>query len=182
MDGTLTQSVHDFDAMRAELGIASGSPILEALNALPEKQAAPLWARLDEMELYYAKQAKPMPGSVSFLQALQARGACMGILTRNALPMAIHTLRVCGMLDFFEKQDILDRDAALPKPNADGVLKLMHRWQSSADDAVMVGDYGFDLQAGRNAGVATIHIDPSGQFSWPDLADLAVRDFTELSL
>ena len=30
MDGTLTIAMHDFDAMRAELGLPVGVPILEA--------------------------------------------------------------------------------------------------------------------------------------------------------
>jgi len=45
----------------------------------------------------------------------------------------------------------------------------------------MVGDYLFDLQVGRAAGTATIHVDGSGAFRWPELADLAVVDLGELA-
>ena len=40
---------------------------------------------------------------------------------------------------------------------------------------VMVGDYLFDLQTGRNAGTATIHVDRTGSFLWPELTDIGVR-------
>jgi len=44
----------------------------------------------------------------------------------------------------------------------------------------MVGDYLFDLQAGRNAGTATVHMDVSGEFLWPELTTLGVRSLPEL--
>ena len=43
LDGTLTVSAHDFEHMRRELGLEPQAPILEALQAMPESEAAPLW-------------------------------------------------------------------------------------------------------------------------------------------
>ncbi|RMH01984.1 MAG: HAD family hydrolase, partial [Planctomycetota bacterium] len=45
---------------------------------------------------------------------------------------------------------------------------------------VMVGDFRFDLEAGRAAGCLTVHVDPAGAFPWPELADLKVRGLAEL--
>ena len=56
LDGTLTVAVHDFDAIRAELGLPVGRPILEELATLPLAEAAELRERLDEE---IAKQEKP---------------------------------------------------------------------------------------------------------------------------
>ena len=36
LDGTLTVAVHDFNAIRKELGIPERQPIVEALKSLPE--------------------------------------------------------------------------------------------------------------------------------------------------
>ena len=41
MDGTLTVSAHDFEHIRRELGLAPQAPILEALHAMPQTEAAP---------------------------------------------------------------------------------------------------------------------------------------------
>ncbi len=150
------------------------------LNALPASDAVPLWVRLDELELDYAKMAKPMPYAIDCLEQLYQRGVTFGILTRNSQPVAHHTLQACGMQKYFEPQFIIDRDGAEPKPSGDGILKLMNQWQSTVDDTVMVGDFYYDLKAGRNAAVATIHIDPEGQFAWPEEADITIRCFSEL--
>ena len=50
MDGTLTHAIHDFDAIRSELGLPQGKPILEAIASLPAKDAADVAARLDTLE------------------------------------------------------------------------------------------------------------------------------------
>ena len=45
----------------------------------------------------------------------------------------------------------------------------------------MVGDYLYDLQVGRAAEIATVHVDPSGDFPWPELADIRVNSLDELA-
>jgi phosphoglycolate phosphatase-like HAD superfamily hydrolase len=44
----------------------------------------------------------------------------------------------------------------------------------------MVGDYLFDLVAGREAGVATVYFDPGGEFEWAASADVSIASLTEL--
>ena len=45
----------------------------------------------------------------------------------------------------------------------------------------MVGDYLYDLQVGRAAEIATVHVDPNGAFPWPELADIRVNSLDELA-
>ncbi len=180
LDGTLTISAHDFVYIRDKLGLEANAPILEALNAMPEKEAAPLWESLNEMEEYFATQSSLMHGAIELLQRLQARGAQLAILTRNTMPVVEKTLLACGIDHFFPRQQILDRDSCPPKPSPDGIRRLLDYWQADADDTVMVGDYLYDLQAGKGAGVITIHLDPQGIFAWPDVADICIREFAEI--
>jgi phosphoglycolate phosphatase-like HAD superfamily hydrolase len=44
----------------------------------------------------------------------------------------------------------------------------------------MVGDYQYDLQAGRSAGALTVHVDTTRRFRWPELADVSVGTLEEL--
>jgi len=44
----------------------------------------------------------------------------------------------------------------------------------------MVGDYIHDLDAGINAGAATVYIDTSGAFQFRDSADVCVQQLSEL--
>jgi phosphoglycolate phosphatase-like HAD superfamily hydrolase len=104
----------------------------------------------------------------------------VGVLTRNSRRNALETLRATGLDDFFSPDVLVGRDEATPKPSPDGILRLLERWGAPASDALMVGDYLFDLQAGRAAGVATIYVDESGSFPFADLADLRVSGLVDL--
>lgn len=180
MDGTLTHAMHDFDAMRAELGLPAGVPILEALAAMEPEAAAIKHRELDEMELRMAAQATPQPGSKALLEQLQTVGAKIGIVTRNGREIANVTLQACGLDGFFDEQSIVSRDCCTAKPDPAGVQLLLSRWNGKASEAVMVGDYLFDLQAGHSAGTATVHMDVQGEFSWPDITDFSVQSLPEL--
>lgn len=181
MDGTLTNSAHDFVHIRAELGLDSSEPILEALHAMPSEQSTPLWRRLDELELFYADQATIKSGALELLELLRENGAEMAILTRNTMPVVHHTLDACGISTFFHESFIFDRDRCQPKPSPDGILRLLELWQVGPQQAVMVGDFLYDLQAGSAAGVTTVHVDNSdGDDSWPEYTDIRVDSLHNL--
>jgi HAD superfamily hydrolase (TIGR01509 family) len=180
MDGTLTVAAHDFDAIRAELGLKPEIPILEQLEEIPAEQAAPLRVRLEEIEMEIATRSEAQAGAMELLSALRARGATIGILTRNSHHGALETLYACRLADFFDTDNILGRESCAPKPSAEGILQLLERWGARPSQAVMVGDYLFDLVAGRKAGVAAVYFDPSGRFEWGSRADVSVSALSEL--
>lgn len=180
MDGTLTVAAHNFDAIRAELGLAPGIPILEQFDGMPPEEAAPLRARLEAIELEIAVRSEAQAGAADLLAALRARGCTMGILTRNSHHGAMKTLYACRLADFFDTDNILGRESCAPKPSADGIVHLLERWSAGPSEAVMVGDYLFDLVAGREAGVATVYFDPTGRFEFAARADVSVSTLAEL--
>lgn len=180
MDGTLTVAVHDFDAIRKALHLPVGQPILEALATLPQDEAAERYELLDAIELELAAHARAQAGARELLTALRGRGARLGILTRNSARVALATLHRAGLADFFDPQSILGREAAHPKPDPAGVLQLLARWQTVPAHAVMVGDFQFDLLAGRRAGVATVYVDVGRTGVWSKLADHTVHDLGTL--
>lgn len=180
LDGTLTVSAHDFEHIRRELGLAPQVPILEALHAMPESEAAPLWESLNQLEFYYAGRASIMQGADELLQKLHQRGRQLAILTRNTMPVVKHTLQACKIDHFFPLDHILDRDSCIPKPSPDGVKRLLEFWHADADDTVMVGDYLYDLKAGKGAGVATVHLDTRGDVDWSEFTDIRVEGLGEI--
>ncbi|MEL6138336.1 MAG: HAD family hydrolase [Cyanobacteria bacterium J06628_6] len=180
MDGTLTLGIHDFEAIRQELGLPVGEPILESLMRLEQTDPAAAAAKhrqLAEIELAIARQATAQPGVGDLLAWLKSHHLPIGVLTRNGKSMAHETLKACDLLSFFEPDYILSRDCCPPKPQPDGILKLLSLWDRQPSEAVMVGDYRFDLEAGRNAGTATVYIDPTGGFPWQAQADHSISDF-----
>ena len=181
MDGTLTVPIHDFDQVREQLGIEGSEPILEAIDLMPENLAKATRERLNEIEFELAELAIPQPGCASVLQSLLGNGCKIGVLTRNGDAIAKRTLAAAGLASFFHDSDVIGRDSCLPKPCPKGILSLLNRWDAQAADALMMGDYLFDLQAGKNANVTTIHFDQTGEFQWPELADVKVSDWSQLS-
>jgi len=174
LDGTLTHPVHDFAAIRRELGVPDQAPILEHLAGLPSAHAAPLQRRLDAIERAACAQARARPGVPQLLAWLQQRGHRLGIVSRNRLASVHQTLAAAGLAARFDPNDLVGRDEAPPKPQPDGIRRLLDRWGAAADDAVMVGDFLYDLQAGRAAGVLTVYLDWDGDGRWTDAADLVL--------
>lgn len=180
LDGTLTRAAHDFDAIKKSLGLSPERPILEQLLEIPETRASELRRRLDGIERAIARDSKIQPGALELLQTFARRGIQVGILTRNSHANALETLSACGLAPFFDAAFVLGRESCDPKPSGAGVRKLLGQWQAPPEQAVMVGDYLFDLQAGRDAGTTTVYFDPSGTYEYAAHADLCVQDLNEL--
>jgi HAD superfamily hydrolase (TIGR01509 family) len=181
MDGTLTLSIHDFEGIKRDLGLPAGQPILEELAKLPPTIADPLYQQLEALELEIAHQSVAQDGAYELLSELRSRDYKIGILTRNSKNNAKATLAACGLAKFFPSELILSRDCCPPKPSPDGILKLLSEWDAPPHRSVMVGDYVFDLEAGKRAGSATVYIDPTGDFAWKAQADVAVTSLTTIA-
>jgi len=180
LDGTLTVAVHDFAAIRRELDIPDGSDILGHLASLPAHHAQQLHERLQEIELKLAGVTRAAEGALSLLSQLQENGAQLGILTRNTRENALRTLELIGLGGFFQPDHVLGRNEALPKPDPDGIHRLALIWGTVPGSTVMVGDYQYDLQAGRSAGALTVHVDTTRSFRWPELTDVSIGTLEEL--
>lgn len=181
MDGTLTNAIHDFDAIRKQLGLPAGKPILESISSLPKAEADEVSKQLDELEMDIAASATQQPGAQTLLETLQSQGKQTGILTRNGKDIAHATLKACGLEHFFEDNYVISRDCCTPKPDPAGISLLLNLWQAPAPLTVMVGDYLFDLQAGFDAGTHTVHLAVDGQFHWPEKTTIGVRSLNELT-
>ena len=174
LDGTLTLAVHDFARIRRELDIPERHDILGHLATLPAADAAAKRAWLVAHERELAAASRPAPGACELLQWLHVRGCALGILTRNDHSLARLTLVEIGVAALFADDAIVGRDEATPKPDPAGLLLHAARWEAAPADLVMVGDHGYDLQAGRAAGARTVFV--GGDNAWPALSDHAYPD------
>lgn len=179
MDGTLTIAVHDFAAIRRALEIPPQDDILAHLAALPVAEAAAKHAWLLAHERELAEAARPAPGAVELVRMLHGRDCRLGILTRNARPLALVTLEAIDLLDCFVGDDVLGRDEAPPKPQPDGLLQLASRWAVAPGELAMVGDFVHDLSCARSAGARSVLVNRA-ENPWPELADHYARDCVEL--
>ncbi|MEI6207485.1 MAG: HAD family hydrolase [Desulfuromonadales bacterium] len=181
LDGTLTVPIHDFDFICRELDIPRVADILSYLDNLPEAEASIRRARLHEIEMDLARKALPSAGAVETLRQLHESGAQLGILTRNERDIALLTLDTIEAGLYFASENILGRSEVSPKPDPAGIHHLLSVWGADPAEAVMVGDYLFDLQAGRAAGTTTVHVGRPDGKSWPAFTDLAVATLHDLA-
>lgn len=180
LDGTLTLPVHDFEYIRSELGLPSGCDILATIEAQPAPEQLLLNHQLDRLEYFYADKVVPAEGLNQLLGALVKRGCHLGVLTRNKREVALHCLEVMGVKPLFRSDAVLGRDEALAKPDPEGIHILLDLWQARPREAVMVGDFRYDLEVGRAAGLATVHVDSRQERGWPELTDLRVSSLVKL--
>lgn len=176
LDGTLLDTGLDFPAIRRDLGLPAGTPILEALAELsPGAHCDRQWAIVRDHELAGARRAVVYDGVLEFLAALHRREIPQAILTRNSRESAELAL---SQLDW-KFAHILSREDAPPKPDPAGLLDICRRWRFAPQDVVFCGDYLYDLEAGRRAGMTTILYAPGPLPSFADQADHVLRHFSE---
>lgn len=152
LDGTLVDSGLDFEQMRSEMGLAAGAPLLEALARLSAAEAERCHAILERHECAGAERAVLMPGVAEFLTEAAARGLRCAVFTRNGRQVAQRTLERLGL----QFETIVAREDAPIKPDPAGIWTICRSWGLSPDEVAMVGDYRFDIIAGRQAGVKTV--------------------------
>lgn len=151
LDGTLVDSPLCLKTARRELGIPPQDYILEHLERLPPAIKAQKLQTLEALEIDAAKNAVPFHGVLELLQELRLRKISIGILTRNcraATQQAIQAFR--AHIDM-----IVTREDAPPKPNPAGLRKFLSQWNLQGHELLFIGDFRFDIECGRTAGVKT---------------------------
>ena len=60
--------------------------------------------------------------------------------------------------------------------------RLLSKWSARPEQGLMIGDFLFDLMAGRAAGLGTVYVDRTGAFPFAAHADVQVQELAELTL
>ena len=152
LDGTLTHPNLDFDALRAEIGVRGRRPILEWLAGQSDAVRGRAWAVIHRHELEAAQTAQLADGAREVLTVITELDLRTGLVTRNSRRSAELVLRRLG-LDF---DAVVTREDCAPKPSPEPVLECARRLGVLAEEALVVGDFYFDIQSGHAAGARTV--------------------------
>jgi HAD superfamily hydrolase (TIGR01509 family) len=183
-DGTLTlPGALDFEGLRTALGCAAGTPIIEFIAALPsEEERSRAHRILDGFEEAAARSSFPNVGAEELVRRLAERGLGKAILTRNTMASIRQALKNFTTLSESDFTAILTRESeGRPKPHPDGVLNAARLLGVKPAEMLVVGDFVYDIAAGKAAGAPTVLVtngepapdyDPAPDFTISALADL----------
>ncbi len=152
LDGTLVDSHLDFDAMRREMQLPPGTPILEALEKMPDDRASGCRRILQRHEFEGAQRATIIDGVCGFLERLSRHGIRRAIVTRNSRAMTDRVLTRLGL----RFDPVITRDDGPVKPDPWAILRICQLWQTEPSQVAIIGDFRFDIDAGRRAGAVTV--------------------------
>jgi HAD superfamily hydrolase (TIGR01549 family) len=175
LDGTLVTGELDFDAIREEIGDVTG-PILEHIESASPDDRLRATEILERHEEEAANRCRLNAGAEELLNFLRARGLHLGLLTRNSRTSVDHVCRRHKL--YFDV--IVSREDGPPKPSPEPVLTACRALGVDARQSLMVGDYKYDIQAGRAAGAWTALLCDRNRFL-PDVeADFEIQTLTDL--
>ena len=145
----------------SELIAGIGTPLKEQLSTFTDDPV-----ERDAMQEFFAEyyiknhndHVKSFQGVHEGLQALQAVGQKMGIVTSKNDIGAMRALKHCKLESYFEIVVTID-STDKHKPNPEPVYKALEALQTDASEAVFVGDSTHDLEAGRAASCFTAAVD-----------------------
>ncbi|HDZ89049.1 MAG TPA: HAD family hydrolase [Deltaproteobacteria bacterium] len=162
-DGTLTlPGALDFPAIKEALGCPRDQLILEFVESQPPDRRAMLMEILEQREAEAARASLPNRGAEKCLLTLKERGIPVGILTRNSLRSVKEALNRFTKIALDDFAAVVTRDTSLPKPHPEGVRRVADQMGLLPSQLLMVGDFRFDIIAGKRAGAITVLLTNGG--------------------
>lgn len=151
LDGTLIDSPLCFKTIRKALDIPDGHYILEYLDNLPQNERMEKLSKLEAIEAEAAQSSILFPGVIEAIELAKSKGVRTGIFTRNC------SVAVDIVLEKFDLEFdmVVTRNDAPAKPDPTGLLLFVERWSLDKSQLLFVGDFKFDIDCGRAAGIKT---------------------------
>ncbi len=163
-DGTLTKpGAIDFTAIKQTIECPRDMAILEFIKLQPPKKQVALMEILEANEAKAARLSIPNQGAEACLSTLRMRHVPMGIITRNSHQSVVSALEQFDVIGYRDFHAVITRETALPKPSPEGVFKAAAHMGLPAEELMVVGDFRFDVIAGKRAGAGTILLTNGGK-------------------
>jgi phosphoglycolate phosphatase len=134
---------------------------------------------LDNYSLHLTDHTRPYPRVRETLADLN--GITKVVLSNKVTALTVEIVKRFGLAPFFGA--ILGGDAvAEKKPAPTAILALLTKFAAEKNEAMIVGDSMYDMEAGRRAGIHTVAaMYGYGSPGFDDDAEFRIRAFAELS-
>jgi HAD superfamily hydrolase (TIGR01509 family) len=167
-----------FDVVRSKIGMG-GDKLLEEVADIDHESElgrSITQRRASILKAHYLPDLGPYHGSRVLVDRLRSRGlSCAAVSSSTSEDLAdlLRASGVADLMDYVVSADDVDRS----KPDPDLVEIALDRVGVMPDEAVMIGDTPYDIEAGRRAGVAVIALRCGGGWSDRDLVGaIAIYD------
>ena len=179
LDGTLANTHLDFPQMCIDAGVPVGTRLLEHCASLTDKsRSAEILSIVEQHEIDGASRAEWILDAEQILSQLKDLKIPMAIVTRNMRVAAKYTIQKLSIpIDF-----VITRQDCQPKPDPEGLLMVARHWDISPENLVYVGDYKFDIEAAKNAGMMAILLANHRNQAFHSIADKVIHNFKELTV
>ncbi|MFA5235235.1 MAG: HAD family hydrolase [Bacilli bacterium] len=172
----------DFKISLSEIVYFSGPPIEDTLaHYFPGHDTGALIQEFKDIsKQFYDLDAILFPYAREALIEIKKLGVPVAVLTNKHRGRTIETLKMLQIDDFVDYVVGYD-DVKKPKPDPEGMLKIIDHYQVAPHKALFLGDTVYDYEAARNSGVI------SGLIGWslrrfPETVkpDLWLHDYRDL--
>lgn len=178
LDGVIVKSGLDFKLIGKEIfGSELDEPVLEQIEQLKDPEEKKRAMRiLENHETKAALTSELNSGITALLRLLSQKKIKRAIVTRNS-KKSVKIILKRFKLNF---DAIITRKEAPPKPAAESVLLACEKMGVQRKEVILIGDYEFDMLAGKRAGVTTILLRNLNQPS-SENADMVIDSVLELA-
>ena len=175
LDGTLVSSSLDFNLIRLELDCPPDIDLLSYVEGLSSEAKLKAEEIIQRHEQEDAEQSEWLPGAQQFVERCLDCEIPLAILTRNSEYSSNKKI---------EKNNIpipllFTRENLQPKPNPSALHEIATLFSLPHQSILMVGDYKYDLEAGRNANMPTCLVNYEGKPDYLHLADYRYSSFVQ---
>jgi HAD superfamily hydrolase (TIGR01549 family) len=168
------------------IGVGGDKLILALLHGLSDKEGIGKQIKERTAKIFkekYASSLKPAPGSRELVQQFQSQGL-ETVVASSAKKEELDLLLRAARVDDLIKLTTTSSDVDQSKPDPDVVALALEKVKVAPNEALMLGDTPYDIEAAARAGVGTVavrcggHTDEelSGAIAiYKDPADLLAR-------
>lgn len=110
-----------------------------------------------EFQLNNVHLVSLFPEVAETLKKLKRWGFKLGAITSRHKETLIEILEYSGIIKFFDVVISAD-DVKYTKPHPEPILKALKKLKVKPEDALVVGDAVYDIEAGKKAGVKTVAV------------------------
>ena len=175
LDGTITKTRVQFAPYKKRIGCKNGDVLAYIKKQALDRQQG-LYSILDEYEYQIEKDCILNDGFLDLMDFLNDKGIKTGIITRATRHHARQVVQKLGIPIPY----VIGREDTDPKPSGKPLIHLSALLKKPLHKMICVGDFLWDILAGKNAHVTTVLLATEATWKYTHLRDYVIYHLSSL--